>query len=288
MKALTSDDVGSFYKQHYGPQDAALVFAGDITPSEARSMAEKFFGGWAGQASAAVTLPPAPNPQPTHVVIVDKPGAPQTALYAFGIGVPANSPELPVVQVANYTLGGSFASRINMNLREQHGYTYGANSRYQPFRAGGLFFAGGLVRTDVTAPAAKELMTEIRNFPAHPPGEDELTAAKNALVQSLPGAFETVGATASAVGSIFLYERPLDYYALLPGKYTAVTSADVAKVTAADLHPGELVIVAAGDRAKIEPTLQDAGLGPVEVRNINGAVGTPAAQTSADTGGGGK
>ncbi len=288
VKALTGEDVGTFYKQHYGPQDAALIFAGDVTPAAARGLAEKYFGNWSGQASAAVTLPPAPTPQPTRVVIVDKPAAPQTALFAFGVGVPANSPELPVVQVANYTLGGSFASRINMNLREQHGYTYGATSRYQSFRAGGLFAAGGLVRTDVTAPAAKELMTEIRNFPTHPPSEDELTAAKNALVQSLPGAFETVGATAAAVGSIFLYERPLDYYAALPGKYAAVTSADVAKVTAADLHPGELVIVAAGDRAKIEPALKDAGLGPVEVRDINGTLVTPAAGAPGAAGGGGR
>ncbi len=285
VQALSGGDVAKFYREHYGPQDAALVLAGDVTPADARGMAEKYFGTWAGEASAAVTLPAAAVPQPTHVVIVDKPGAPQTALYAFGVGVPANSPELPVVQVANYTLGGSFASRINMNLREQHGYTYGANSRYQPFRAGGLFGAGGLVRTDVTAPAAKEMMTEIRNFPAHPPTEEELTAAKNALVQSLPGAFETVGATAAAVGSIFLYERPLDYYAALPAKYAAVTAADVAKVTAADLHPGELVIVAAGDRGKIEPALKDAGLGPVEVRDINGALVTAPAAAAAPGGG---
>ena len=282
VKALTGEDVTSFYREHYGPKDTALVFAGDVTPADARAMAEKYFGSWAGQASAAVTLPPAPAPAPTHVVIVDKPGAPQTALFAFGIGVPANSPELPVVQVANYTLGGSFASRINMNLREVHGYTYGANSRYQPFRAGGLFSTGGLVRTDVTAPAAKELMGEIRNFPTHPPTETELAAAKSALVQSLPGSFETVGATAAAVGSLFLYERPLDYYATLPSRYTAVSSADVARIAQADLHPGELVIVAAGDRAKIEPALKEAGLGPVEVRDINGAlVTTPAAAAPA-------
>src|SRR5207244_2285321 len=120
-------------------------------------------GPWSGTASAAVTLPPAPNLQGTHVVIVDKPGAPQTALYAFGLGVPANSPDLQPLQVMNYVLGGSFASRINMNLREEHGYTYGANSQYATYRTGGSFIAGGLVRTDVTAPAAKELMHEITN-----------------------------------------------------------------------------------------------------------------------------
>ncbi len=277
VTALGADDVAAFYKGHYGPADAAVVFAGDVTQAQARQLAEKYFGQWTGTASAAVSLPPAPTGQPTHVVIVDKPGAPQTALFAFGVGVPANAPEYPTIRVANYTLGGSFASRINMNLREQHGYTYGAQSQYQGFRAGGQFLAGGLVRTDVTAPAAKELMTEIKNFPSHPPTEEELNAAKTALVQSLPGQFETMGATAGAVGTIFLYDRPLDFYATLPAKYNAVTSADVATVAQQDLHPDQLVIVAAGDRTKIEPGLKDAGLGPVEVRDINGKpVSTPA------------
>ncbi len=270
VQALTRDDVTGFYAGHYGPADSALVLAGDITPADARRLAEQNFGKWTGTADESVTLPAAPEIQPTHVVIIDKPGAPQTALAAFGISVPANAPELPALQVMNYTLGGAFASRINMNLREQHGYTYGASSRFQPFRAGGEFTAGGLVRTDVTAPAAKELMSEITRFPANPPTEAELNASKDALVQSLPGEFATTYSETGAMQSIFLYDRPLDYYAKLPERYRAVTAEDVAKVAKEDLHPNNLVIVAAGDRAKIEPALKDAGLGPVEVRNING------------------
>jgi zinc protease len=270
VQALTRDDVTGFYKDHYGPSDAALIFTGDVTPADARKLAEQYFGKWTGTASEAVTLPPAPEMQPTHIVIVDKPGAPQTMLAAYGLGVPANSPDLPTLQVMNYTLGGSFASRINMNLREEHGYTYGANSRFQGYRAGGQFIAGGLVRTDVTAPAAKELMKEISRLPTQLPTESELTASKDALVQSLPGQFETTFAAAAATESIFLYDRPLDYYAKLPERYRAVTADDVARVAKEDLHPSQLIIVAAGDRAKIEPSLKDAGLGPVEVRDING------------------
>lgn len=272
VQALTRDDVTGFYTNHFGPADSALLFAGDITPAEARRVAEQYFGKWTGAASQAVTLPAAPEMQPTHVVIVDKPGAPQTMLMAFGIGVPANSPDLPALQVMNYTLGGSFASRINMNLREEHGYTYGASSGYRVYRSGGQFIAGGLVRTDVTASAAKELMSEITRFPSNPPTEAELTASKDALVQSLPGQFETTSAATGAMASIFLYDRPLDYYAKLPERYRAVTAEDVATVAKEDLHPGELVIVSAGDRKKIEPELKDAGLGPVEVRDIDGEI----------------
>jgi zinc protease len=276
VKALTHDDITSFYTSHYGPADSALVLVGDVSLAEAKKLAEAYFGKWSGQAPVSATIPaPAPLPA-THVVIVDKPGAPQTALFAFGLGVPASSPDTQTLQVMNYVLGGSFASRINMNLREVHGYTYGAQSAYQSFREGGEFLAGGLVRTDITGPAAKELMYEIKRFPTTPPTDAELTAAKDARVQSLPGLFETDGAIAGSMGSIFLYNRPLDYYAALPAKYRAVTAADVARVATEDIHPDHLVIVAAGDRAKIEQGLKDAGVGPVEVRDINGKLVTDA------------
>ena len=170
----------------------------------------------------------------------------------------------------NYTLGGSFASRINMNLREQHGYTYGANSQYQAYREGGVFVAGGLVRTDITGPAAKELMGEITKFPGSPSTEAELKQAKDARMQSLPGQFETTEAIAGSMAGLFLNNRPVTYFATLPAKYSAVTAADVARVAKEDIHPGELIIVAAGDRKKIEPGLKDAGVGPIEVRDGQG------------------
>ena len=272
--AIAPADMAAFYAGHYGPGDSALVLAGDLTRAQAESVARQYFGKWTGKTEAAAAVPPAPAPQATRVVIVDKPGAPQSALIAFGIGVPASSPDTETLTVMNYTLGGSFASRINMNLREAHGYTYGANSVFTQYGDGGLFQAGGLVRSDVTAPAAKELMGEIKKFSTEPSTAEELAAAKEASVQSLPGRFETTAAIVRAINSIFLYDRPLDYYAKLPMKYEAVTEADVARVTQQYLHPDQLVIVTAGDRAKIEPGLKDAGLGPVEVRDINGKLVT--------------
>jgi len=270
VTSLTRADILDFYKSHYGPKDAALVLVGDVTTVDAKKLAEQYFGGWTGTAAATVSLPTAPAPPMTHVVIVDKPGAPQTGLYAWGVGVPANSADVPVIQVMNYTLGGSFASRINMNLREHHGYTYGAQSGYRLYRAGGPFLAGGLVRTDVTGAAAKELMGEISRFPSNPPTDAELLEAKTANVQQLPGLFETNASIAVSMSNIFLLDRPLDYYAKLPAKYASVTAADVERVAKGDVHPDQLVIVAAGDRKKIEPQLKDAGLGPVEVRDVDG------------------
>jgi zinc protease len=270
ITALTPADFSSFYSDRYGPSDSVLIFAGDITRAEAEKLARQYFGKWTGHTVASPALAPAPPPPATHVVIVDKPGAPQTALAAFGFGVPSSSPDADTLDVLNYTLGGSFGSRINMNLREVHGYTYGASSRFTEYRDGGQFFSGALVRTDVTAPAAKELMSELRNFPGKPSTADELAAAKEASIRSLPGLFETTFAIAGAIQNIFVYDRPLDYYAALPDKFQAITQADVARAAQQYLHPDQLIVIAAGDRAKIEPTLKDANLGPVEVRDING------------------
>jgi zinc protease len=192
----------------------------------------------------------------------------------MGAGVARSSPDADILEVMNYTLGGSFASRINMNLREVHGYTYGAGSRLIEYSDGGAFGAQSLVRTDVTAPAAKELMAEIRNFTVKPSTPDELAEAKESSIRSLPGLFETRADATNAMADIFLYNRPLDYYAKLPAKYEAVTAADVARVAREYLHPDQLVIVTAGDRSKIEPALKDADLGPVEVRDISGKLVT--------------
>jgi zinc protease len=170
----------------------------------------------------------------------------------------------------NYTLGGAFASRINMNLREVHGYTYGANSIYSFYRDGGPFLAGGLVKTDVTAPATQQLMLELKRIQSEPPTEAEVKEAKVARVQSLPGQFETTGATANAMAGIFVYKRPLDYYAKLPAAYLAVTPQDVERVAKSDIHPNHLIIVEVGDKAKIEPSLKELNLAPIEYFDPSG------------------
>jgi zinc protease len=270
VRSLTRDDITSFYANHYGSADSALILSGDISLEEARRLAEHYFGAWTGTATAAVTLPPAPTPPTLRIALVDKPGAPQTALVVFGLGLPVTTPDLQTLQVMNYTLGGAFASRINMNLREVHGFTYGANSIFATYREGGAFYAGGLIKTDVTAPATQQLMLELKRIQSEPPTEAEVKEAKIARVQSLPGQFETTNATASAMASIFLYKRPLDYYATLPASYLAVTPEDVERVAKADVHPNHLIIVTVGDRAKIEPALKELNLAPIELIDPEG------------------
>jgi zinc protease len=203
------------------------------------------------------------------VVIVDKSGAPQTALFAYGLGVPESVANHEAIDLMNYTLGASFGSRINMNLREEHGYTYGANSRYVMYREGGPFIAGGLVKTDVTGPAAAQLILELKRIQTEPPTEAELKMARDARTQSIPANFETTSSTAGAMDNIFVYDRPLDYYAKLPGKLRAVTAEEVQAAAKADVHPDQLLILAVGDKPKIEAGLKELGL-PVEYADPTG------------------
>ncbi len=270
IKAITRDDITGFWQAHYGPKDAALVFAGDINETEAKRLAEKYFTAWTGTASTAASLPPAPDPPSLKIVIVDKPGSPQTALYAIGFGVPRTTPDYPAVLIMNNVLGGLFASRINMNLREEHGYTYGAGSGFFFNRTGGPFYSGAQVRTDVTAPAAKQLMLELNRIRTEPPTATELKLAKDSLLHSLPGDFETTQASVGGLQQIFIYGLPLDYYAKLPGRFEAVTPEEVSKAAQSDVHPDQLVLMAVGDRAKIEPGLKELNLGPIEYRDTSG------------------
>ena len=274
LNSITREDLLHFRSAHYGPHDSALVLTGDLTEAQARDLANRYFGTWQGgpAADAAVqALPPAPAPPAFHIVLVNKPDSPQTALMAWGLGVPATDPNLPTIETMNYTLGGSFGSRINMNLREAHGYTYGAFSAFQTQRAGGPFFAGGLVRTDVTAPAAHELLTELQTILTTPPSEKELQAAKDARIKGLPGQFATTYDIDNALGSLFLYSRPLDYFAELPAKLLAATPADVAAAAQKDLHPDQMILLAVGDRTKIEGPLKSLNIGPIEYRTTLGA-----------------
>ena len=131
IQAITREQMLTFWSQRYGPQDSALMLSGDIKEKDARLLAEQYLGTWTASAKSPageISLPAAPPAPALRLVIVDKPGSPQTALFAFGIGIPRTASNLEAVQVMNYTLGAAFASRINMNLREVHGFTYGAQS----------------------------------------------------------------------------------------------------------------------------------------------------------------
>ncbi len=277
-KAITRADIQSFWKTRYVPGNAALVVTGDISESEVRTLAKKYFGQWTGP-TPELELMPADNPLTRHIVIVDNPGAPQTQLRVGHIGIARDSPDYISLGVMNAALGGNFSSRINMNLREEHGYTYGAYSVFASRRVPGPFFIAAGVRTDATAPAISEIFKEVDRMQQEPITAQELALAKDSIARSLPGMFETTASTANSIGSLFVYGLPLDYYRDFPAKVDSVDASDVQQMAKEYLRPRRMVVVAVGDRAKIEPELKKLDLGATELRNFEGNV-LPEAQAA--------
>jgi zinc protease len=263
LTAISRDDVVGFWKSGYAPAGAALVIAGDLTASELKALAEKYFGAWKGEARQTV-LPAPPPPGARRIIVVDRGAAPQTALRIGAIGVPRANPDYVPLEVMNTTLGGIFASRINLNLREVHGYTYGASSGFAFRRGPGPFLVVTGVRTDVTAPALHEIFNELDRMRSEPVTDEELRLARDSVARSLPGGFETSAQTTRSIGQIFVYALPLDYYRTLPTTIQAVSVADVHRVARQHLRPDQMIAVAVGDRARIEPALKDLQLGTVE------------------------
>ena len=264
VKALTRDAMLAFWKQNFVPNNAALVVAGDITMAELRPLAEKVFGAWqrGTPARPAVVSPAATQ---ARILIVDRPGAPQTQIRFGAIGAPRSVPEFHAIQVMNTELGGLFSSRINMNLREQHGYTYGAGSGFDFRHGAGPFQIATGVRTDVTAPAVTEILKEVRSMASAPMTSEQLERAKDSRTQTLPAGFQTNQAAAASFAQVFIYDLGLDYFTHVAERVNAVTADQALAAAKKYLTPERMVIVAVGDRAKIEPELRKLDVAPVEV-----------------------
>jgi zinc protease len=269
-KATTRDDLVRMWQRGYVPGNSALVLSGDLSPAEARALAEKYFGKWQG-AGGRYQPPPVENKVSRAVCIVDKPGAAQTFVLVGTPGVPRSTADYVPLEVMNKVLGGLYSSRINVNLREEHGYTYGSFSFFVYRRAAGAFGAGGGMRSDATGPAVQEILKEMDRIRSSTPTDEELTLAKGSFAQSLAGRFETGEEVANTVGELFVYDLPLDYYQQLPATISAVTSEDVQRMAQKYIHPENAVVIGAGDRSKIEDQLKKLSIGDVEVRDYDGS-----------------
>jgi zinc protease len=263
-KAITHEDMVAFWKRGYVPSNSVLAVSGDLNESQLTELTRKYFGDWSGPdfKTKAPATPSVPTPS---VSIVDRPGAPQTFLTLASLGASRNTPDYLPLEVMNTALGGLFSSRINMNLREEHGFTYGAFSTFQYRRGVGPFTTGGAIRTDATAPAAQELFKELKRIRESELTPDELKKSKDSFSKSLVGNFETTDAISSTIGLQFVFGLPLEYYRDLPGQIDMVTSADTLRVAKEYLHPDSMIVVAVGDRAKIEPGLKELNVGEVKV-----------------------
>ena len=271
VRATTRRDLQDFWQRHFVPANAALVVVGDIGAAELEDLAGKTFGGWQARTGAAIAAAQ-PSTAATRVVIVDKPDAPQTALRVAKLGPTRLTPDYPQIAVTNAALGGLFTSRLNNNLREDKGYTYGAASAFQMRRATGSFAVRTSVRTDVTGPALGEIFKEIRGMRAKPVDRAELARARDSQVRSLPGDFESGASAVASFRDIFVYGLGLDYFAKLPARLNAVTAAQMQQTARKYLAPESLVVIAVGDRKQIEPQVSKLDLGQVQHRDADAKV----------------
>jgi zinc protease len=280
-KALSRDDLQKFWSQNFVANNAALVVSGRITLAELRPLVEKAFGDWQ-QGTPAQNAIGQPSTTSARLVLVDKAGAPQTQLRVASIGVPRNTPDYAALRVLNEALGGLFSSRINLNLREVHGYTYGANSQFVFRRTAGPFLVATGVRTDVTGESVTEILKELARIRDGELSPDELSLARDSLVRSLPADFETSNRVTASTANIFVYDLGLDYYTKLPGRLSAIDAAQVKSAAQKYIQPDKVIVVAVGDRARVGSELQKLNLGAAELRNPDGTpAAVPARATSA-------
>jgi len=265
LKGITVGDLKAFHAANLSPSNAVLVVAGDVTADGVVTQLEQAFGAWKGTAAAAP--PPAlnaPAAAARRVYLIDKPGAAQSQIRIGSAGVPRSTPDYFALRVLNTALGEAFTSRLNTNLREVHGYAYGASSRFDMRLSAGPFYATAGVQTDKTGESLKEFFNELARIHDVMPA-DELEKAKNYLALLLPRSFETTRGTANALAQAWIYSLPADYYTTFADRVRAVTAADVKRVADKYIVPDKLAVVIVGDRKAIEASVKALNLGPMTV-----------------------
>jgi zinc protease len=283
IKATTGADVRGFYETYYRPNNAALIVAGDVTPETIIPRLEKALGAWkAGNVPAVNISAPGQNLGKTHVYLVDRPGAAQSVIQIGQLGVARSTPDYFPLLVMNSLLGGAFVSRVNLNLREDKGYTYGARTGFDYRRGAGPFTASAGVQTAVTKESVFEFMKELRGVRGEiPVTQKELDYQKQAIIRRYPSGFETPEQITRQLSALVLYDLPDDYFNNYLARVQAVSLADVQRVATKYLDPDHMAILVVGDRKVIEPGLRS--LGDIGSITFLDAEGRPAAGERAGT-----
>jgi zinc protease len=261
---IVPDDLKAFYKTNVRPETAGLIVVGDITLDEVKSKLGSSLGDWhtPENTAAAVNYPP-PEVKPTKLVLIDKPGAAQSVIELAVVSTDRKSPDYFPLNVMNIIFGGQFSSRLNMNLREHKGYTYGARSALEwHLHANGAIVATSSVKTAVTAPALTEFMHELHGMiGAKPVDAKELDFCQKYVTRGYTAGFETPSQLAGQLESLFAFDLPDDYFNTVVPSITAVTTNDVMSVAKKYLTLDKMVVVVVGDREKIEEDLRKLPVG---------------------------
>lgn len=270
LRALRIDDVEGFHREAYSPAGATVVAAGDASHEALAGIVERAFGGWKPPSSpmpgpgARVQVKPAPRAD--RLALLHRAGAAQSELRIGHVAEPRGTPDYHALLVLNMILGGQFVSRINMNLREDKGYTYGARTAFDFRRGPGPFMLQASVQPDVTADAIVEALAELRAIRGdRPVSETELETGRAALTRGYPRNFETAEQISRSAAQIALYDLPDDYFTTFVSKVLSLTADEVTRAAAHHIHPDQLVTVVVGDGEAMGSSLDRLGLGPAAV-----------------------
>lgn len=267
VSALSREDVEQFYRSNYRAGTTTVIVAGDVTPEQTRALVTDAFRNWPSGSAQKPQLTTAARIKGRHVHIVHKPEAPQSELRVGHVGLPRRHPDFFPTMVMNAVLGGLFGSRINLNLREVHGYTYGASSYYDWRRGAGPFVVSTAVESEVTSPALTEILLEIDRIRSDRISDEELFLARDYLEGVFPIRYETTTAIASALATLVIHDLPPDYYDTYRKNINSVSADAVLEAAISHLHPSELQTVIVGDVKKIHGALADSKFGEVLVHN---------------------
>ncbi|MFL5420715.1 MAG: M16 family metallopeptidase [Myxococcales bacterium] len=275
IRGITADDLRKFHDTWYRPNNALISVSGDVSVKEIEALLSKNLSKWKGGTLPKISLPPFPEMDKRTISALDKPATTQSHVRVVGHLFPANNPDRVPMLVGNEVLGGLFTSRLNLNLREKNGYSYGVGSSASLGRTFGTFIAAGDIIAQHTADAVREYEAELTRFAQGGVEDAELRKAQESLIRGLPSALETNDAVASAVASAVFNGLPLDYYRRVPELISKVTRDDVARVAKEWIRPDRFAVVIVGPVATSKDALTALALGPVEMRPAPGAMPGP-------------
>lgn len=266
---MTLDDVQRFYKQHYIPNHSSVVVSGDVTPDDAVRLVREAFSDWKRGPE-----PPRPAPQPqsietSRIYLIDRPQAVQSEIRVGHVGVPRSSEDYFAINVMNALLGGIFNSRINLNLREKHGYTYGARSAFAFRRSAGPFVVSAPVRNEVTRESVEEVLAELRRIRTGDVEPRELDETKSYMMGVFPATVQSASDIASRLLDMELYSLPEDYFDRYRENIGSISRDDVARVANKYIDPDRALIVIVGNAAQVREPLGTLGM-PLHEIDVEG------------------
>ena len=271
VAAITRDDLIQWHTAWFRPNNATLIVVGDTTLEKITPRIEELFRDWEAGETPEKNAATVARTETDGLYLIDKPGAEQSIIFAGQLVVPMNNPNEIAIEAMNDVLGGQFSSRINMNLREEKSWSYGARSLIMATRAQRPFLAYAPVQTDKTAPALAEILREITEIRGkNPPKATELERVKSSNILSLPGRWETNPAVLGDIGQLVAYGLPNDYWDTYPQRLSELQLEQVASAATDTIDPAQLTWIVVGDRVRIEAELKALGMGEIRLIDVDG------------------